>query len=183
VIFAGTAVLAHEQGWLEGTPLSIAPAVRFDFSEFNPDFSEEAMRSRFDAIDWQCQAQSSNLGHRVCTGRIRSWNGVYVRRGAFFFDGGGRLQAMQLTYRTFVQEQMADRLARRYGQAQALAPKTDRFGQPVVSWALGEGVLVLTEEVEPQYDGTALWLARQSLVPEVFKRWLDRLLNAETGAP
>ena len=176
VLLLGFAYLAHLEGWLDGTPLAIAPALTADLDEFSTGVREETLGSRFPDVDWKCHEERSDLGARVCRGRLRSWNGHYVRRAEFFFGQRGELRVVRIAYRPFAQEDMLNALRVRYG-ADKPVTRADRFGQPLVSWNLSSGVLLATSEVQPQFEGSVMWVSRESVVTELFKQWFDTMLE------
>lgn len=172
-VFAILVYIAHNEGWLDGTPLALHPSLEADLDTFTADMGEQALLTRYPDLNWDCYPEQSDLGERVCTAPIRAWNGVLAKYTAFFFNKRDRLRMVKLNFPEASHAELIGTIAMRHGQSIAVPGRKDVHGKPIVMWKADKGMIAASENVTGDGESTVTWVSGQGLLESMLQRMLN----------
>jgi len=163
ILLVAGGYFAHNEGWLDGTPLSLHPAMELDFSSLTSQTKEPWVLENYPNLDWDCYNEKTRMGDRVCTAPIRRWNKILAKYTAFFFNQRGNLNLVKLTFREPEHPKLVDTLNAEYGQPRKSPNKKDIYGQPIVIWMAGKGFVAASENVKDTGETTMTWVSGRAV--------------------
>ncbi len=175
VVFLGVlGYFAHNEGWLDGTIVSLHPTMELDLSTLSGKFKEAELLSKYPKMDWDCYDEKTYMGDRVCTAPIRSWNGILAKYTAFFFSKRGSLNMVKHSFREREHSKVIGALNQKYGKPKEIPGKKDIYGKPIIIWASGKGISTASENVKGDGEATMTWTSGRSILEKHFQRIVKR---------
>ncbi len=111
----------------------------------NSSFSEQGLRDQLPELPFNCGAQRTALGDRICQVQLASFNGIPARFAIAYFDNE-RMQGLKVGYQRPYHEPLIRQLFAVLGDPGATGHITVPGAPGLYRWDVGDGDLVVLDE-------------------------------------
>ena len=123
--------------------------------------TEAELQQVYPDLHWQCSDAATDLGDRMCSSKIGTYNGLPAHRIAFYF-GNGHLNALKLNYRENYHAQLGSQLIAQLGEPNMPVAVSEQTPPPenILRWYSPHGMVIIKEVLKKGDEAAMLWLSQ-----------------------